>query len=170
MKLTNHLRDAFIRQAMNDVPNIDYAEQIRKAVMDDTIDTLPPKIKAIWKDAALREWIKTDWNNFGGVSVTTPAISRAGVKLSPGAATLVDELKALNDAQKKQRKELEDKLRGCAYSVTTRKQLAELLPEFVRYMPKDEAAAIRTLPAVANVVADFVKAGWPKDKRETAAA
>ena len=77
----------------------------------------------------------------------------------------VDALKAEMDASNKARKALAEKLRAVAYSVTTRKALAAALPEFEKYLPPDDAAAIRTLPVVANVVADFVKAGWPKGKK-----
>jgi hypothetical protein len=48
--------------------------------------------------------------------------------------------------------------------VSTRKALVDLLPEFEKYLPADEAKAIASLPAVANVLSDFVKAGWPKNQ------
>jgi hypothetical protein len=40
------------------------------------------------------------------------------------------------------------------------------LPEFEKYLPEDEAQAVRALPVVTNVVADFVKAGWPTKKAQ----
>jgi len=64
--------------------------------------------------------------------------------------------------QERQRVALRDKLKRAAASFTTRKQLAEAMPEFEKYLPADEAAAIRSLPAVTNVVGDFQRAGWPK--------
>ena len=39
-----------------------------------------------------------------------------------------------------------------------------MLPEFEKYLPADEQKALRSVPVVANLVADFTKAGWPKDK------
>ena len=65
--------------------------------------------------------------------------------------------------------ELETKLMAAANSCTTRKALVELLPEFEKYLPADQAAACKTLPAVANIMADFVKAGWPKDEAKKGA-
>jgi len=50
------------------------------------------------------------------------------------------------------------------YACTTTKQLRELLPEFDRYLPAEEEKTLRTLPVVQNIVADFVKAGWPAKK------
>lgn len=170
MKLTNTIRDAFIRAAMNDVPSVDYDEQIRAIAMADIVDQLPPKVRAIWNDASLRHWIKTDWNSYGGVSLTHPSFDRLETTLRDEARQKVDELKAAADDQARQRNELKRKLKGCAYSVTTRKALVALLPEFEKYLPADEPAALRTLPVVANVVADFVKAGWPKGGKNEAAA
>ena len=57
-----------------------------------------------------------------------------------------------------------------ALGASTRKGLADALPEFEKYLPADEPAAVRSLPVVANVVADFVKAGWPKGKQPARAA
>lgn len=37
------------------------------------------------------------------------------------------------------------------------------MPEAEKYLPK-EAKSSTNVPAVANVVADLVKAGWPKGK------
>jgi hypothetical protein len=51
---------------------------------------------------------------------------------------------------------------GCS----TLKQLQTLLPEFVDYMPT-EAAPTKNLPAVANMVSDLSKLGWPKGKTST---
>lgn len=64
--------------------------------------------------------------------------------------------------QQQTRSALKDRLRSVAYACSTRKALLAALPEFEKYLPEDEPAALRTLPVVANVVADFVKAGWPK--------
>jgi hypothetical protein len=61
-------------------------------------------------------------------------------------------------------------LKSVAYACTTRKQLEEALPEFSNYLPEEEAKAARDLPVVVNVVADFVKAGWPKKNQGKIAA
>jgi hypothetical protein len=133
MKLTNTVRQAFIRAVMADVPCIDYAQMARNAVTADNMSKLPKKVAAVAPEtiAQLRDW------------------------------------KALDAAQRKQREELESKLGGCVYSVTTRKALVSLLPEFEKYLPADDTAALRPLPVLANVVTDFVKAGWPKNKVNT---
>lgn len=86
------------------------------------------------------------------------------ISLKPEALSKITVLGDEALAQKRRRKDLEAKLSAAAESCTTRKALADLLPEFAKYLPEDEAAACKTLPAVANIVADFTKAGWPKAK------
>ena len=68
-------------------------------------------------------------------------------------------------SRKKRLKDLRDKLTGAINACTTRKQAAEAIPEFEKYLPADEPKALRSLPALANVAADFVKAGWPKGQK-----
>lgn len=163
MKLTKTMRDAFVRAAMDDVPKIDYDEQQRKLVVDDAISQLPPKVRAIYNDEATKPYVHTTYAyRLGGFSVPSAGSYEASESVRVEYARIEGLAKSQNDA----RNELCGKLNGCAASVTTRKALAELLPEFEKYLPVDEPAAIRTLPVVQNVVADFVKAGWPKTARK----
>lgn len=170
MKLTNTIRDAFVRSAMNDVPSVDYAEQIRAATLAAVLNVLPKAVQTMYKDEKTRLYLKHRYATLSGrVSVAVPWGDEWGNDAHIRAAIGKDDLAnldALGSAMKSQeetRRTLQDKLKGCAYSVTTRKALVNLLPEFEKYLPADEPAALRTLPVVANVVADFVKAGWPKN-------
>lgn len=172
MKLTNSIRDAFVRAAMDDVPTVDYEEAIRKAVADAALRALPPSVRKVYDDEATRPYLERTHLHFGDVSISV--IGRDGrwrepdTQLPKLAAKDVSAIEALTQkkaTQEATRKELQSKLRGAAYAVSTRKALVELLPEFEKYLPADEAAANRTLPVVANIVADFTKAGWPKDKK-----
>lgn len=167
MKLTNYMRDAFVRSAMDDVPSIDYTEQIRAAVMKEAVALLPPKVRAVWQDAACRAYLESNYITIGNVGVAAvPGPNGDGYKTArKKIEDAVADLVAKSKAQGERNKALNEKLRACAYSASTRKQLAELLPEFEKYLPPDEAAALRSLPVVANVVADFVKAGWPKNAK-----
>lgn len=172
MKLTNYIRDAFIKAAMDDVPSIDYEEQMRSMILKDAVDHLPPKIKAIWKDHSLRGWIETYNKHFPGSipNVEVPG-NRDGCLYEPSEEfkTALKQVAALDEEQRKKRNKLECDLHAIAYSATTRKQLVERLPEFEKYLPAEESTE-RNLPAVANVVTAFVKAGWPKNKQLAAAA
>jgi hypothetical protein len=186
MKLTNYIRDAFVSSAMNDLPKTDpesFEKRVTALVQADAVKQLPPKLQAIWKDKALREYMHVhrffpDGSRYGGgVSVPVPCVgdmtglcrSHTEFKLSPEARAAVDALIAEKAAEDKRLHDLRQKVRGVAYGVNTRKALLEALPEFERYLPADEGAAIRTLPCVANVIADFRAAGWKTPKEPVAA-
>jgi hypothetical protein len=66
-------------------------------------------------------------------------------------------------AKKKERDEAHTKLSAIVNGCNTLAQLKKLLPEFISYFPS-EAAPTKNLPAVANMVADLSKLGWPKTK------
>lgn len=165
MRLTNFLRDAFIRAAMNDVPKIDYSEQADKLVrefMSKEYARIFPKIDV---NAEANAWLNKS-------SVDLPGSLQRIYCVTPSYSYLKDKpiweelkkLAELNSEQHKKFRDLEDRLHGVAYACTTRKQLVEALPEFEAYMPAEESKAAKNLPAVANVLSDFVKAGWPKNK------
>lgn len=166
MRLTKTLRDAFVRAAVADVPKIEYDELIRKAATQDIVEQLPPKVRDIWKDPQLSMYVETNWSTQYGVSITYPC-ARGGdrFKLTPEASAKCAEWQRLGKEQDAMIRKLKDDLRGAAESVTTRKALAELLPEFEKYLPVSEQQALRSVPVIANLVADFARAGWPKDKK-----
>lgn len=175
MKLTNTIRNAFVRAAMQDVPDVDHAELIRKAVTEAALRALPASVRKVHDDAATRRFLGETFLTFGGVSVSVPG--RDGEwrkpetqlpKLSAKDQGVINDLVKKHDEQESTRKDLERRLHGAAYSVSTRKALVDLLPEFEKYLPEDDAAANRTLPVIANIVADFTKAGWPKGKKAAA--
>lgn len=162
MRLTEGMRDSFVKQVMDDVPSQDYDEQRRQLVQADAIAQLPPKIRAIYKDPALCDFITQRNVNIEGHYISVPGYD---YHISNEIAAECRKLEKLDEGQDTQRGELRAKLRGVASSVTTTAALLTALPEFEKYIPKDPAAAIRTLPVLANVVTDFVKAGWPKDRK-----
>ena len=159
MRLTNEIRRAFVAGVMRDVPQVDYTEQIRKVVMDDAVAALPSAVADLWARIDLRQYVNTHCGTFGRVSVNYPAaIPRS---LSPKAAALVQSLEQRAKEQRDRRNELEDRLHRVALGLSTRKQLAEALPEFAKYLPADQAKACRTLPTVTGTVEAFKAAGWP---------
>lgn len=169
MKLTNIIRASFVRAAMQDVPHVDYDEKIRKAAEKAVVEALPKIIRDAWMNAATKPYVEAAHRAFGNVTVYVPGRQRYGEPAMPAISTAnqaaIDELLRAREQQNKTRRDLESKLHGAAAAVTTRKALAEMLPEFEKYLPADDAAACKTLPAVQNIVADFAKAGWPKGKK-----
>lgn len=160
MRLTNTIRDAFIRAVMQNVPSIDYDAQVTKLVQDDIRMQLPAKIREIADDADLRHYLnrETIYTASGLSNVTVYCNGTA--KLSDAAKAEMAALTLKLRAQSSTRDNLKSRLRACAYGVSTRKALAEMLPEFERYLPAGEPAAMRSLPVVANVVNEFKAAGW----------
>lgn len=166
MRLTNFLRDAFVRAVMHDVPSINYEEQAHKLARDHVRVMFNKEFPNIDYDKACQ----SEW--FNGGSINMPyGIHGIHIKCMTCWNMLKDEgkvwpkLEALGVKKKEQEKkltELESRLKGVAYACTTRKQLEEALPEFSAYLPEEEAKAAKNLPAVANVLAEFVQAGWPK--------
>lgn len=176
MKLTKYMRQAFVRAAMNDVPSVDYDTQIRKEVMRASVAALPDAVRAVWLDGKTFKYIKTAYSTFAGQSFEIPGIegnrwtnTKAIPELLAADKALIDDLAAKHQAQIDQRARLHDTLSAAAASATTRKALATLLPEFEKYLPADEPAACKTLPAITNIMAEFSKAGWPKGKKGGAA-
>lgn len=171
MKLTKYIREAFVRAVMQDVPKPeDFEAQAHKLVIEDAISKLPAKVQPLARDNEARYCLRTSshWMHpFSSVIVFEPRDS--DYHPSPEVQGQVDELAEKKRADDKMRNDLQEKLMAAAMSCTTRKALAELLPEFEKYLPEDTPAAMRTLPAVANIVADFAKAGWPAGKQGAAA-
>ena len=160
MRLTNYMRDAFVSAAMDDVPREDFEEQARALLVKAAVSCLPPKVRALYDDPATRDFVCHTQLPYG-----------FGYAYVPGLGTLPVGTQEKYDGLKKNQKEqdmrlhgLRCQLHGVAYSARTRKALVALLPEFEKYLPADDSAACKTLPAIANVMADFAKAGWPKDK------
>jgi hypothetical protein len=164
MRLTKVIRDAFVRAAMADVPQEDYQAKIHKLLQDDAIASLPPKVKAIAQDKELRHFLQTETHYIPGYNCSNVRVMHPEYQSSPSVNTQVEALLVELANQVERIKALRAKLQATADAVTTRKALIDLLPEFEKYLPADEAKAVATLPAVANVLSDFVKAGWPKNQ------
>lgn len=162
MKLTNYIRDAFIRAAMDDVPKVEYSEEIRKLIHAAAVAEMPPAVASAYKKHP--DWFNLAGRNIDEWSYTYLPIPAEKPFKNKIVFECIKELIVKSQRQASQRDDLRRKLKGIAYGCTTRKALAEALPEFVKYLPAETGPAIRNLPVVANVVSDFVKAGWPKGK------
>lgn len=163
MKLTNVIRDAFVRAVMADVPFVDYQQQGRDLIFQHAIESMPPLVRAAWDSPDCKQYINQNyWHNpqFHQFGCCVP--SEDNFKPAPKVLAKLKELATLLKTQAEKHQQLKTNIRTVALSVTTRKALADALPEFEKYLPEDEAKANRLLPCVQNVVADFVKAGWPK--------
>jgi len=164
MKLTNFIRDAFIRSALADVPQIDYEEKIRALLIKDAIAQLPVELRKAYLNPATIGYINIGYSFTGAGSTSIPCNNNAkDFKLSTAAQQTIDALKVKCKEQEIIMWNLRDKIKAAAYAVTTSKLLLELLPEFDKYLPVD-ITVTKNLPAIQGILTDFIKAGWPKDK------
>lgn len=164
MKLTNYIRDAFISSVMDDVPSVDYESQFRSAVFKAALEQMPAIVRKAWA-AGHEDWFNKEsvYPVRGSWGTAIPCPDRSAFRLPADVMNTCETLGRLGTEQANARSDLRQKLHAIAYSCTTRKALAEALPEFVKYLPA-ETETSRNLPVIANVVTDFIKAGWPKEK------
>jgi len=160
MRLTNTIRDAFISAVMQNVPSTDYKAEVGRLIRADVLAQLPPKVRAVAEDKDIRHHLNTCYirtpGSFGNVAVR----ASDDTTVTQATQAILNLLWEKERAQREQRKKLEERLRACAYGVSTRKALAEMLPEFERFLPEDTPAANRSLPVVTGVVQEFVAAGF----------
>jgi hypothetical protein len=168
MRLTQGDKETIINRIMQDVPRADYNDLARKLVKPHYLKKLPPAIKKIAQDTALQGHLRTSsiqtpsplcnvdvWGIFGsGYSVN------ADLALDADLSDLAGKCRAQNE----QNKELEQKLKFAFKGITTRKQAADLFPEFEKYLPAEDSA-LRNLPITTDVMPALVQAGWPKDQK-----
>lgn len=170
MRLTNQLREEFVRNVMNDVPHVDYDEQIRKFVTTMAVESLPAPVKRVWDDINLRTYVNLCHfsSEHTYVSIDIPSKERwtDAFKLSPSEEDVLKELEAKRYDQNATRKKLRQELETAVKGVTTTKALRKMFPEFEAYIPEDKEAD-RMLPATNNLVTDLVRAGWPKGGKPT---
>lgn len=172
MRLTNYLRQAYINAIMQDVPCENEDDNIRTMVVKAAVAALPDEGQLLYENAP--QHLTKSYLYINDMSITVPGnwplnsctgklVDCYGCPMAfskedrAAIAKLVDK----NHKAKKTVQELRSKLEGVANGATTVKQLAELLPEFAKYLPK-QAAPARNLPVVTNVVSEFYAAGWPK--------
>lgn len=178
MKLTNYMRDAYVNAILADTPAIDLnaiTDEVHKIAIDDALTRVPEAIRKLWASNETRPYVSSAMIGFnsrtfgyGFFGCYVPCANNLE-DLSAKAKAKITALGEKAAQASAHREELRQKLRAAAYGCTTRKQLAELMPEFEKYLPANEATAARTQLAVVNVVADLVKAGWPKGGKKAVA-
>ena len=166
MRLTNYIRDAFVTSVMDDVPRVNYHQQAEDLLRKSVIEELPLKVRAVWADTDTRGYLDTISINCHGLHLRVPGLEHRNSAPAAAVAELT-RLDTLHKEQTQARLKLEEGLRAVAYGSTTRKSLVDKLPEFEKYLPKEDEKP-SNLPALANIVTSFMEAGWPK-AREVAA-
>lgn len=165
MKLTKADREAFVNAVMNDVPIVDYDEMAQKLVREHIVSLMPAKIRAVYEDKKVVTYLDTQYVHMPGCldSFRMPGVY--DFKVVGELREKCEALAALKNTQYESRYHLQGQIAGVIQSCSTLKQAMERLPEFIEYLPADrDGTGMANLPAISNVVAELVQAGWPKDK------
>lgn len=161
MRLDKYTKSSIIRAIMNDVPMPD-KEKRRVDLQAAIVKAMSPEARKLYNKtpSALRTHhvgdAIYDGRSWGTRDITVGDVTEE--QLEAILKPYMDE-----DAARRSAK---DKIAGIVEGCSTLKQLQTLLPEFKQYMPTETAPA-KNLPAVANVVADLTKLGWPKSNTST---
>jgi hypothetical protein len=150
MRLDKHTKQAILRSIVADIPK-PTVEVAKLEIQAALLKAMSPLARKLYKQnpaALAKDRIGHDHGFDYNAMVVV------------GDADFATVMKPYVEA-KDQRRDVYNKLKGIIEGCTTLKQLKTLLPEFEKYMPTEEAPT-KNLPAVANVVADLTKLGWPK--------
>lgn len=162
MRLDKYAKSAIIRAIMADVPKPDVVAY-RKSIQAEVVKLMTPAVRKVYKEcpkALVEEYVS---DLYDGVNWESRYIILGNVTKTQLAAAC----KPLTEAIAARNK-VECALKGVVESTSTLNRLKELLPEFVKYFPT-EAEPSKNLPAVANLVTDMVKLGWPDKKKKVGA-
>ena len=153
MKVTKYEKEAIIRDIMQDVPRT--PDNVLKAEIQAAMfKAMSAPIQKLYKThpKALRVASVASWDS--GLDYMTDFVV--------GDADVSGVLEPFK-AKKRERDAAQAKLAAIVNGCSTLAQLKKLLPEFISYLPT-ETEPTKNLPAVANMVSDLSKLGWPKGK------
>lgn len=155
MKLTKYQKQAILVAINNDIPQPDRVAR-RAVIQAEVVKLMTPAVRKVYKETpeALRTECVYDLHD--GESWDSRIIVCGNV-----SEKVLKKLMEPYRAADNERTETLTKLRGVIDACTTLKKLKDTLPEFEQYFPK-ENEPVKNLPAVANLVTDMMKLGWPK--------
>lgn len=154
MRLTNHLRDCFVRAVSNDIPKP--VEPTYDDIQLALYDMFSESIKTVYNNEDDRKDLNTSRVCIDGGRGEYLVTGRWDYKELPVYI-------AYRDACQK-RSDVISKLRGVARGCNTLKQLQEALPDLpdlVKYMTDDYKKPTPGLPVVSNLYDDLKALGLP---------
>ena len=157
MKLNKYQKQAIVRAIMQDVPPIDKAKR-RTNLQAALVKAMSPEARKLYNrtPSALRT------HHFGDLIYTGAYVSRELIVGDVNKEAIAELVKPY-ETEDEEHYAAQRKLQGIVEGCSTLKQLQTLLPEFISYFPT-EAEPTKNLPAVANMVSELSKLGWPKGK------
>lgn len=177
MRLTKSHKDAFVKAVLDDVPSIDYNEQVRALILDDSISQLPKELQSFARDPKTTELINSQWKTIekprdkegrwvGSIGCTIKGASSEDYKPSKKAQAQLDKWLPALVEQSNARLKLERDLYNTILAFSTVKQAQEAFPEFVKYLPVIVKKG-ELLPSTINknILIELARAGFPKGKK-----
>lgn len=164
MDLNSSHKKAFVSAVLKDVPEVDYAQQLRDNIESIIVRNLPKEIQEMRKNKSLACYLTGRAVYAFDVGVHIVGVLENYGKPSIEKFSTPDEWLELNNIynlkgkQDFNRKVLERELTASVSGVRTLKQLQKLFPELVKYMP-NQIEAVDNLPAT-NVISKLVSSGW----------
>lgn len=155
MRLTNYMRQAFVRSVMQEIPKPDY-ESLKKQCQDALYAAMSADVRRVYRKSPKALVTVSSWDFDDRYSHRFVV---GDADFDKVAEPFLEQCKA----RERFRKKLENTVNG----FTTVKQLRDAFPELAHHLP-DEKKPTVNLPAVANLVADMVQLGW-KGKEAQAA-
>jgi hypothetical protein len=162
MKIDKYARAAIVKAIMADVPTPDKVKR-RADLQAAVVKAMSPAVRKVFKECPGA--LKTSYFNdllYDGMTWSTRELVVGDV-----SEDKLKELTAPYKAEDEAIRSAKAKLAGAIEGCTTRKALMTRLPEFEKYYPAEDAPMSKNLPALANVMADLSKLGWPKGNAQT---
>lgn len=166
MKLTSSHRIAFVAAVLNDIPQIDYQQEAKKLVDAYFAARCHEDVVAFEKKypGRIRQFYVAGPNHTSCHSAFVDCAQHNLDSSHPDLYAQLSVISADAEVQYTNIKAVREKLTASIKACSTVKHARERLPEFEKYLPF-EAEPTKDLPAVANLVADLAKLGWPKSDR-----
>lgn len=167
MRLTKSDKEAFVRAVMDDVPQVDYNEQVRSKLKAWGLESLPEEMRLLSKKYPgyfESHYISTPAYCPSAKVVCDPNWSCSGFQdREPEKYAELAAIGVLEEEQQKTRDALRRKITGLINECSTLKTAQQRLPEFVKYLPAERGVTGTVNLPVANVLAELTNLGWPKD-------
>jgi hypothetical protein len=155
MKLSKYTKESIVRAILADLPKAD-GNKFRGEIQAGIVKLMSAECQIIYKrtPSALR-------TRYIGDLVRSDKVYSGDIILGDASEKELDvflrSYKEAKDVNDKARAQLSRAIMG----YTTLNALKKAFPEFEKYLPTEDAPT-KNLPALANVVADLSKLGWPK--------
>ena len=149
MKLTKYHKEAIVSSILNDLPSPD-EKQLQADIQAAFVAAMSAEAQALYATSHNALAAQHFYGHDTGL--------KYGEAFIVGDANVKEALKPFSSAQEA-RDGIRRNLKAAIGGMNTRKQFINAFPEFSHYAPP-EPGPTANLPALANIVADLVKAGW----------